>query len=67
MLYVGGIRCWKYSVGRMLLVMDALLIGKKSQGIILKKIEQVGELSQNMGKNMRKKRTHTIKNIIREK
>ena len=47
--------------------MNALLIGKNGQGIILKKIEKVGELSQNMGNNIRKKRTHTIKNIIREK
>ena len=29
---VGDIRCWGCSVGRMLLEMDALLIGKKMAG-----------------------------------
>jgi len=41
---VGDIRFWECSVGRMLLEMDSLLINW--QGIVLKKIEKVGELSQ---------------------
>jgi len=41
---VGDIRFWECPVGRMLLEMDSLLINW--QGIVLKKIEKVGELSQ---------------------
>ena len=49
---------------KMLLAMYALLIGKHGQIVIQKKF---GSCRGNMGKNIRRKRRHTIKNIIRGK
>ncbi len=46
------------------IVMDASLIAKNGQGIIRKKL---GSCHGNMGKNIRRKGTHTIKNMIRGK
>jgi len=57
-------RCWNCLGERMLLVVDALLIGKKMLRIIQKGF---GSCRGNMGKNLRKKRLHTIKSITIEK
>ena len=48
--------------GKMPLAMYALLIGKHGQRIIQKKL---GSCRRNMGKNIRRKRRHTIRNTIR--
>ena len=61
---VEGIRCWKCSVGKMLPVMYALLIGKNGQIITQKKL---GSCRGNMGKNRRRRKRCIIKNIIRGK
>ena len=58
---VEGIRCWKCSVGQMLLVMYALLIGKNGQIVFQKKL---GNCRGNMGKNIRRRKRCIIKNII---
>ena len=58
---VEGVRCWKYSRERKLLVMDALLIAKKRAG---NNPEKLGSCRGDIPKKSKK---HAIKNVIRGK